>query len=687
MNRRDLFKFLAGIGLGAVTIETYERLYHIPMLETMFRKELEYWINQYNTAREEVERLIEQQRKREDEISSLRSDLTKSKEELEHLIQQYNTTKEEVSRLSEKLKQSEEEINNLKEKASYWETQYNTTKEEVGRLNSTINKIDELERESTSAIAYYRERMNEAIRKLKETIEKYRALLGGERVSFESSTVKILEDLKITQEKLQKVLPYFPLILKFYWKPTKIINDKIYDINVTFEVASPLNSLREVEVMLIPVEYRYFITKYGMREEDYNKVFPKEEVRSIKIKPRNLEREMFSVDLEDLKGGREYIVKARVEDVAGNEKTVEVRTPYVRQFENLGKELYEKGTIVAATYYPLYPNPHPWEWLEPMNVHPIYGKYNVTDPIIVAKTIDVFSGHGGNTLFLDYGIFQEDQLNEVILQNIKTILNYDIFRQIRFSIMYELPARARRAGLIINDQFIYNDETDFEKLKIILEDFRRLSTLFNNDNFLKLKGKPVIYIYEGQGVRGDVSKFFERIRECIKSNTSLQPYIVVDYATPLSVPPWQPYPTDPERLERALNVEGWTAWWAGYYLDRPEREYFNNFEDYVENGYKIWSMLSRENSRDFITSILPGWVDLRHPESHVPLPRDLDRFKKLIEIALSYSNSPEGNFKKFIRIDTYNEWGESTGIEPTIEEGMSYLNTLKSVLIRYLSEP
>jgi hypothetical protein len=35
MNKGDLFKFLAGIGLGAVVIETYERLYHIPMVETM----------------------------------------------------------------------------------------------------------------------------------------------------------------------------------------------------------------------------------------------------------------------------------------------------------------------------------------------------------------------------------------------------------------------------------------------------------------------------------------------------------------------------------------------------------------------------------------------------------------------------------------------------------------------------
>jgi hypothetical protein len=55
---------------------------------------------------------------------------------------------------------------------------------------------------------------------------------------------------------------------------------------------------------------------------------------------------------------------------------MEVKTPYIRQFENFGRALYEKGVIVATVYYPLYPNPHPWEWLKPMTVHPVYGDYN-----------------------------------------------------------------------------------------------------------------------------------------------------------------------------------------------------------------------------------------------------------------------------------------------------------------------
>ena len=432
MNRRDLFKFLAGIGLGAVAIETYERLYHIPMLETMFRKELEYWINQYNITREEAERLTGKLRKREDEISSLRSDLTKSKEELEHLIQQYNTTKEEVARLSEVLRQSVEEINSLKEKTNYWETQYNTAREEVGRLNSTINKIDELERESTSAIAYYRGRMDEAIRKLKEIIERYRVLLGDERVSFEYSTLKILEDLRLTEERLQRVLPYFPLILNLYWRPMRVVNDKIYDINVVFEVISPLSSLEYVEVTLRPIEYKYFITKYGMREEDYNKVFPEEDVRIARINPLQTGRMIFNVDFKDLKGGREYAIEVRVRDVAGNEKRVAVKTPYIRQFENIAKT---DDILVGAVYYPWYP--HNWQFGSTYT--PLLGKHDTTDPIVVNKHIDWATGHGIDFFAVSWpGLRSWLSKRPHMIENLENgLLKSSLIDQIKFVIFFE----------------------------------------------------------------------------------------------------------------------------------------------------------------------------------------------------------------------------------------------------------
>jgi hypothetical protein len=657
MNRRDLFKFLAGIGLGAVTIETYERLYHIPMLETMFRKELEYWINQYNTAREEVERLTGKLRKREDEISSLRSDLTKSKEELEHLIQQYNTAREEVSRLSEVLRQSVEEINSLKEKTNYWETQYNTAREEVGRLNSTINKIDGLERESTLAIEYYRGRMDEAIRKLKEIIERYRVLLGDERVSFEYSTLKILEDLKLTQEKLQKVLPYFPLILNFSWKPTRVVNDKIYSIKVIFEVITPLSSLKEVEVMLIPVEYRYFITKYGMREEDYNKVFPEEEVRSVKINPMNLEREVFSVDFEDLKGGREYIVKARVEDVAGNEKRVAVKTPYIRQFENIAKT---DNITVLVPYYLWYREDRSnWEiyWHK---YTPLLGEYSSNDQIIISKHIDWATGHGIDGFLVSWSRPGDPSDN-----NLKLFIKNPLANDVQFAILYETLGRLKNSNPGWN-------LSDKENVEILDKDFSYLrENYFSHSSYFKFEGNPLVYMYEGKGIFGDISKIKD-----LKEKYGI--FLVSDHGHPWANPE-DIFPAgNPLAIvwgDAAKMFDGITSWLGGY---SPDGNYLGgDYETQIDIGFSKWESWALKNEKNFIPSITPefdnrySWGD---PNS-IPLPRSPELFEKRLKIALKYVKT-----SKIVMIGTWNDFFESTTLEPSREYGFIYIELIKKIV-------
>jgi plasmid maintenance system antidote protein VapI len=666
MNRRDLFKFLAGIGLGAVTIETYERLYHIPMLETMFRKELEYWVNQYNIAREEVERLTGKLRKREDEISSLRSDLTRSKEELEHLIQQYNTTREEVSRLSEKLEQSVEEINNLKEKASYWEARYNTTREEIGRLNSIINKIDDLERESTSAIAYYRGRMDEAIRKLKEIIERYRVLLGDERISFESSTVKILEDLKLTQEKLQKVLPYFPLILNFSWKPTKVVNDKIYSIKVIFEVISPLSSLEEVEVMLIPVEYRYFITKYGMREEDYDKVFPEEEVRSVKIKPMNLEREMFSVDFEDLKGGREYIIKARVEDVGGSEKMVEVKTPYIRQFENLGKELYKKGIIVATSYMPRY---YPWQEGRTPDDYPLLGRYNSLDDILQWKHIDWANGYGINVFLIDGGSWEDWKIKEYEGILISSLMNKGMKCGIQWG-----PWKDFIRGTIQGaPEWSIDLSLDYNK-NLFLSHMKRIANwnIFDHNNYFKIDGRPSIFFYDATAFINERAAF-EEMRSIFKEK-NFNICVIADSTLKI---PFTPSDSSWYLKYKDFPYDVLTTW-AGFVDANVLNNtiYIENYNKFYEDLSREWSRFAIEKGMYFMYSLIPGFKYIDRSEA---IPRDLGKFKE----RFLYIIGLQQNQRFLVRIDTWNDFGENSHIEPSINEGFSYLNILKETLKTY----
>jgi len=597
LNRREMFRLFGGIGLGAIIAETYERLYNIPSLESRFREEVIYWLSQYNTA------------------------------------------KQRLDELSNELKQSEGVVTSLREKVSNLENLYKAANEEV-------KKLDELEKESTSAIAYYREKMDESINNLKKTIERYRALLGDDRVAFESSTIKILEDLKLTQEKLQKVLSYFPVILNFAWEPTKIINDKIYDIKVSFEVISPLNSLREVEVMLIPVDYRYFITKYGMREEDYHKVFPKEEVRSVKIEPKNLEKEIFSVDFGNLKGGREYVVKARVEDVAGNEKMVEVKTPYIRKYENLGK--YARISVI-----PFYYTWHLPELWKNVPYRPILGTYDSHDPLVLDKHIDEITGYGMNTICIEWvggNDWTVGNIKNNLLKN-STLINTN---EIRWFLLYDPVATGR---LIFDEEGFINVDNQYNR-SIIINDFEELSYYFTHPTYYKDRdGRPYIFWYLYRALKGDVAGLVKEIKK------KYNPYIVGDLVY------WQL----PEELIHAKNIAQYVDSISTYsmYLSNPNILSHDVFLKEVETRFKLWSDYAKQINKDFAPVVIPGYNDqLLRGNKNPVLERSVEFFRRQLDIAERYST-------KSIYVSTFNEGPEGTGIERTIEWDDTFLQEVR----------
>jgi hypothetical protein len=204
-----------------------------------------------------------------------------------------------------------------------------------------------------------------------------------------------------------------PSIDNLSWVPARENLDKIYDINVTFIAKDDKTPIAYAELRFIPVEYYYMIEKYGMRAEDYPKVFPPDKERVFVLTPvdgkfDSLE-ERFSVPIKDIVGGREYRIVALVRDSAGNERIVEVKTPYVRQFENLGKELYDKGIIVGASYMSEY-NLGPWNGINPDDL-PLLGRYDHSDEIVQWKHID-WAGYAGiNVFFIDAGAWEEWKIN------------------------------------------------------------------------------------------------------------------------------------------------------------------------------------------------------------------------------------------------------------------------------------
>ena len=613
-SRRGVLRFLAGVGVGAGMVEVYERLYSIPTLEERFRAEVSYWINEYNMARGR----------------------------LNQLEQEYNSAKETITNLTN-------EYNLVREKINQLEEQHNSTLE-------TISSMDRLEKESNQAILYYRERMDEAIKALRNTVEKYRVILGDERVSFESTTLKVLEELKLTQEKLLKLLPYFPLIRDLSWRPSRVVNDKIYDIRVELEVISPLNTLAEVEVSLIPVEYEYFITRYGMRREDYPKAFPPEETKTVKIKPAGLEKEIFTVEFGDITGGREYLIRVVAKDVADNAKSDERKIHYIREFENLGRELYGKGIIVGASYMSGY---YPWQTGKSPDDYPLLGKYDAVDEIVQWKHVD-WAGYAGiNVFFIDGGAWEDWKIRGAEGNIMRGLMDKGIKCAFFWGPWgdYFVKGTALNAPEWSIDLTYSRNKNNFiNQLYVILT-----SGLTNHHNYLKVNGRSVVRLYDATALIKETEAFGE-----LKSRIKDDVLFFAD--TTLKIPA---LPIDAARWYFPLkdfSHYDWISTWVGFINAEVAKKYSTNYDEWYYRMTDEWSRWVKTIGKLYVSSVVPGF---RYIWESVGIERKVDRIKDQLVYSLELT--------RLITFDTWNDFAENTFIEPSQKEGFLYLDEIHKI--------
>ena len=466
------------------------------------------------------------------------------------------------------------------------------------------------------------------------------------------------------------------------WTPARVILDKVYDINVTFKAIDYENPIAYAELRFIPVEYYYMIEKYGMRPEDYPKVFPPDSERVFVLTPidgvfDSLE-ESFTVTITDIVGGREYRIVVLVRDLAGNEKVVEVKTPYIRQYENLA----ETDDVIVTALYLLWWQGDKWVNDYRCGVFPILGKYSSKDIMVINKHVDWATGHGIDVFFINWaGLDYQDEALKYYFLNADLVKKGDI----KFIILYETIWR------LIDSHPGWN-LSDPRNVEILDTDFEYLSrNYFGNPSYFKINGRPVVYIYEGKGVFGDISQI-AKLRE--RYNL----FLISDHGHPLANPE-HIFPQDSpfavrwgeaaklfDALMPAAGLYDGFLWYINYFkgLNVSNPLDNNKWLEYKKLGNDKWYQFSKDNNLTFIPSVTVGisyrccpWGDKNWPK----LDRDPAQLKERLEFELKYLDNP-----KILFIAEFNNFFEEAAMEPDSKYGFSLLKTLRDVLERLKHE-
>jgi hypothetical protein len=430
--------------------------------------------------------------------------------------------------------------------------------------------------------------------------------------------------------------------------------------------------VESITVDFVPVEYSH------LPEE----AFPKEDARRF-TSQLGSKVAGFEQEVTDIKGGREYEVRATSKDARGNVATATLTTPYVREFENLGKLVYDKGLVAIADYYTWYESPGKpnaaWGSQGTPHAHvynPLLGEYSSSDPIVIAKHIDWATGHGINTFAVHWcGDTSTDPNTPGTDPNSLpkfegTFLKHPMLEQLHFFILYENNNRLKiRNPDDPSEKWIEDLDDPFNRGRLV-SDFAYLTRYFTDSSYLKIDDKPAVIFDYMACFRGDVKGVFRQLRDSIKASGASDPYLINDLGLRAHDPKEIVNPSHPHIQQIVEETDA-----IGYGM--PDCYVCPDLEE----KYRLWHAAAIQYKKDYLPYSMPGLEPgpgISIPGT-VPVPRKPETFRKQIVFSMKHST------RRMIGIKAFNEWYWGHQIEPATEYGLAYLEIVRDCVGEGLS--
>jgi hypothetical protein len=370
----------------------------------------------------------------------------------------------------------------------------------------------------------------------------------------------------------------------------------------------------------------------------------------------------------DIKGGKQYRLNVQAANSAGT-ASADYETPYVREFENIaGNDQF----LVGAVYNPWFENPcvpgHFCHWRElqadfqngttPVGT-PLLGLYNSNDPTVVAKHIDWATGFG-----IDFFIFDFWDRDSAAWRY-PPLLEHPLIRDIKFALSYATPTLTgdnleQLRNVSLSDPTVYSQvESDFEYMA---------TSYFSHPSYLKLNGRPFVSMWHCPEALGrDLLDPLTRLRQHMH-DLGFDIYFVGDALDVGAT-------IDPKRLQpfdAISNGSGIVPLPLGP-NSRMKRMSMQDARDELQR----WATAAHSIGIQFVPFAYPGYDDSKLVDraSYGYTPRSPEFFSSEIDMTIDFVDK-----NHLLCIVEFDGWGENTQIEPSVEDGFKYLQTLRDTL-------
>ncbi|MBQ2185822.1 MAG: glycoside hydrolase family 99-like domain-containing protein [Bacteroidaceae bacterium] len=368
----------------------------------------------------------------------------------------------------------------------------------------------------------------------------------------------------------------------------------------------------------------------------------------------------------------------------------------------LSKQKYD----VAAYLYPAYVSDDPrlrpfWpmgmgEWETVMTMQkrnpghywdrrPLWGPINEADPAVMEMEIEQATRHGINVFIFDWYWFDGRPFMETTLTN--GFLKAQNREKMKFYLMWAnhdvVNTWDTRISRLPENNVIWQGSVDRQEFEKICR--RNIELFFSQPEYYKIDGKPVFMIYDVvnfiKGLGGikeaaDAVKWFKQeVKKAGFPGLDLQ---FTMWKPNLNYSGFDAGKTDKPGNEFVTRL-GFTS--TSHYQFCHFTNVNDEYNNIMERVRKEWDQIDADFTIPYYPHISIGWDNSpRITQSAIVRDNTPENFAKALRNARDYADR-HPNQVPLITINSWNEWTETSYLQPDNVYGYGYLEAVKKVFV------